>query len=186
MEHAILSQDKVNDLYEMFSHLVGVLDKYAIKYICTDGTLLGAIRHGGFIPWDDDIDIAIDRKDVPTLFWLKSFVTHGDKYILKRVGKYIKLKYDDLWIDIFILDDGVFPQKHFANISFFDGEIDPIRTTMFGDIKVKIPNKSEEYLHRILPDWDKTAVIYNHKSKRRKMMSLTDELRKPYLPLKND
>ena len=42
--------------------------KNGIEYYCVFGTLLGIIRHGGYIPWDDDIDLAIWRKDIPQIY----------------------------------------------------------------------------------------------------------------------
>lgn len=48
---------------EMLCELDRVCKKYNLVYYADSGTLIGAIRHGGYIPWDDDIDVVMMRKD---------------------------------------------------------------------------------------------------------------------------
>jgi len=50
-------------LVEMLIELDRVCKKHDIRYCIVAGTLLGAVRHKGFIPWDDDLDVAMTRSE---------------------------------------------------------------------------------------------------------------------------
>ena len=53
--------------------VVTLFEKYNLRYSIYCGTLLGAVRHKGFIPWDDDIDLAMPLKDY------RKFLEHADE-----------------------------------------------------------------------------------------------------------
>lgn len=59
--------------------------KYNITYYLIAGSLLGAIRHKGFIPWDDDIDIAMMRTDYERFKIIWSEILPKDKFFLQSI-----------------------------------------------------------------------------------------------------
>ncbi len=50
-------------LMDMYLSFAEVCEKYGLKYFVLGGTMLGAARHNGFIPWDDDLDVGMMRED---------------------------------------------------------------------------------------------------------------------------
>ena len=57
------NEETKQQLLLMLKETIDFLDANDIRYSITSGTMLGAVRHQGFIPWDDDIDIGILRPD---------------------------------------------------------------------------------------------------------------------------
>ena len=48
---------------EILRDFDAVCEKHQLHYFAVYGTAIGAVRHGGFIPWDDDVDVAMLRED---------------------------------------------------------------------------------------------------------------------------
>lgn len=112
-------------MLDMMKQLVNAFNENNIKYYMIGGTLLGAIRHKGYIPWDDDIDLAIPRDDydrflekakeiLPETLTLRTYYDESyhhyyfarvvdTRYRILRQGS-LKEREEELWIDLFPLD----------------------------------------------------------------------------------
>lgn len=131
-------------MLEMLQYIDAVCKKHGICYWLCSGTLLGAVRHGGFIPWDDDVDIEMLREDYEKLVKIlkgeksSNYVlqTHQtDSNYLAPYGKlrdlhsYIKednyndchYKYHGIYIDVFIMEpsSSLFLNKVSNNLQSF-------------------------------------------------------------------
>ena len=79
--------DKIKDiqniLYEILCYFDNFCSENKIKYFLSNGTLLGAAKYRGFIPWDDDIDVLMPREDYDKLMHL-STINNGKYRLLCR------------------------------------------------------------------------------------------------------
>ena len=132
----IIKNDELKAIeVEILKNVAKFCEENGLTYYLAYGTLLGAVRHGGFIPWDDDIDIWMPRKDYNKLIEIfnakmadtpyiaidpchneaqHSFVKIGDKRTIKYEPEY---KYKNgggyIDIDIFPLDGQPASDKEF-------------------------------------------------------------------------
>lgn len=116
-----------NSQLSILKYVDSICDVLKIKYYAVFGTLLGAVRHNGCIPWDADIDIAMFRSDYE-LFKSYSIAHNNERYFyqdystednhiaphaimkdkkthLLFYNKGINTKYDGVYIDIFPIDN---------------------------------------------------------------------------------
>lgn len=72
---------------DMMKEIDRICRKYNLKYNIAFGTLLGAVRHGGFVPWDDDADINMPYEDYLKLIEVIDDELDGDKYYFRYQDK---------------------------------------------------------------------------------------------------
>lgn len=69
-------------LWEMYVLISDIFDKHGITYFLSYGSMLGALRHNGFIPWDDDFDICVMQDDYTRAIKILQDHLPKDKYIV--------------------------------------------------------------------------------------------------------
>ncbi len=99
MEKKYLSLEEYHAvLFDMLKQVDSICHAERLRYFLSGGTLLGAIRHKGFIPWDDDIDLMMPRPDYE-IFLKKAEKRLPKRYILAFPDR--TKDYSQPWIRIF-------------------------------------------------------------------------------------
>ena len=80
------------EVYEIFKEFDILCRKYKLRYYMLGGTMLGAVRHKGFIPWDDDMDVGMPREDYEKLLII------GKKYFEHKNFKLLNGRWEEEFI----------------------------------------------------------------------------------------
>ena len=134
-----------------------------IQYFAISGTLIGTVRNGGLLPWDDDIDLGILDDDV---YKIESYSDSDFYFDLAefKFGYKFKKKEHNLFIDIMVFNKdsgGTYRMINnaFPNEIFEESELFPLQTMKYSNININVPFNYKNYLDRAFNDWENKIVI---------------------------
>ena len=131
--------------YAILQEIKRICDENNISFQLSGGSVLGAVRHGGFIPWDDDIDVGMLRPDYERFleiaplqlrkpYTLQTYNNNSDhyyyfshvvdtRYSVKRLGS-LDHRIEKVWVDIYPLDGlpkfRLMRGIHYCKLTFFN------------------------------------------------------------------
>jgi len=203
----IANAEGVKLLYQMMHDVHRLFTHIGLVYWIHSGTLLGAVRHKGMIPWDDDIDISILKKDVKKFLNLKPLLSEcgysivkvwfGYKIFYKNRKNIEGYNYSYPSMDVFIYDfiNGEYRYSYkkvregWPKDSFKETELFPLVPYKFGEIIVNGPPTYIKYFNKLYgDDWNDIAYrIWDHENEDffedvRVKVKLTKSMRKPAQP----
>lgn len=169
-------------LYQIAKDTTDLFSKHKIEYFMSGGTTLGAVRHKGLIPWDNDVDLVIFHQDEIKFNQLTSdFNKLGYKINYVKNFRYVidsnqvltKPGMPNPGIDIFVMhynkekkiveyidenNRSLFPLEWYPESVLF-----PLKKYNFGPLKLNGPNNAEWYLdHYYGQTWRDTMIISGH------------------------
>jgi len=149
------AREKQKIVFEIFQEFYEICSTHDIQFSLCEGSLLGAVRHGGFVPWDDDIDIYMTLKNISKLKSVPSqslTITNSNYPNLYFCKNSSNQKID-------IMTD------KFKNSIYMDKQY---QACVFEKKSVLIPKDTIDILNHNYPDWQSVCYITNHKIAREK------------------
>jgi hypothetical protein len=154
--------DRQKKILSVFKRAAVFLDSNHVTYWLGYGSLIGCLRHGGMVPWDDDIDLCVNEDGLAKLMSLDVSTMDFTFRQLNDVHFFIDSG--------FIADNIALGLDVFLNVetdpkNFSADEIFPLAPAKFNGITTYIPNKTDGLLRRRYGITDLAdCVIWNHHS----------------------